>query len=297
MAQKKSSVAFEKYIVKNIDDINEILDKHNIFIDVAEKPNTIMLTIIRDQSGPRSNEFDGDIVFNINNINFSNTFPFNSKPFLHYSTVLRNGKLIKKQNEPWIGKKSNGVEVDYTIDIDDIQDFFYGRDPVNRNAKDLMHNLKNATIMLADGFIIMVKELESRNILDEMARQAGVDITVNPYQVLTNHLKRKALMTGQSNNIRIQKMQERKQNQNSDAAKVAKTTDLVPPDGQIIANKGSAVLDKDLDLGRYIGQFGGMNSGGKKRRRKKKSRRKRKSKKNNKRKTLKGKKKRRSRKR
>ena len=297
MAQKESSTSFKKYIGKKIADINDILDKHNIFIDLAEKPNTIMLTIIREQSEVGNNEFDGDIVFNINNIKFANTFPFNSKPFLHYATVLRNGKLIKKQNEPWTGKKSNGVEVDHTIDIDDIQDFFYGRDPVNRNAKDLIHDIKNATRMLADGFIIMVKELESRNILDEMARQAGIDIAANPYQVLANHLKRKAVMADQTNNNRIQNMQERKQNQNSGVAKVAKTTDLVPRDGRIIPSMVSAVLDKDRMLGRYIGQFGGMNSGGKKRRRKKKSRRKRKSKKNNKRKTLKGKKKRRSRKR
>lgn len=297
MAQKESSTSFKKYIGKKIADINDILDKHNIFIDLAEKPNTIMLTIIREQSEVGNNEFDGDIVFNINNIKFANTFPFNSKPFLHYATVLRNGKLIKKQNEPWTGKKSNGVEVDHTIDIDDIQDFFYGRDPVNRNAKDLIHDIKNATRMLADGFIIMVKELESRNILDEMARQAGIDIAANPYQVLANHLKRKAVMADQTNNNRIQNMLERKQNQNSGVAKVAKTSDLVPRDGRIIPSMSSAALDKHRMLGRYIGQFGGMNSGGKKRRRKKKSRRKRKSKKNNKRKTLKGKKKRRSRKR
>lgn len=293
MAQKESTSAFKKNIVEKIDDINMILDKHNIFINIGEKPNTIMLTIFREQSEIGNNDFEGDLVFNINNIQFANSFPFNSKPFLHYATVSRDYKRIKKHNEPWVGKKTNGQEIDHTMHIDDIQNFFYGKDPTSGNAIELVNHMGNATRMLADGFIRMVRELESSNILDEMARKAGVDIATNPYQVLTNHLKR-SVISGKSNNNRIRNMQERKRNQNSGSAKVAKTTDLVPRRGQIIPNMASAVLGKERLLGRYIGRF---VKGGKKRRRKKKSRRKRKSKKHNKRKTLKGKKKRRSRKR
>ena len=181
--------------------------------------------------------------------------------------------------------------------IDDIQNFFYGSDPSSGNAIELVNHMGNATRMLADGFIRMVKELESSNILDEMARKAGVDIATNPYQVLTNHLKRKtrSVIAGKSNNNRIDNRQERKRNQNSGAVKVAETTELVPREGRIIPSEfASAALGKERWLGHYIGNF---IKGGKKRRRKKKSRRKRKSKKHNKRKTLKGKKKRRSRKR
>tara|TARA_Y100000996_G_scaffold411713_1_gene396373 strand:- start:941 stop:1834 length:894 start_codon:yes stop_codon:yes gene_type:complete len=297
MAQKESTSAFKKNIVEKIDDINMILDKHNIFINIGEKPNTIMLTIIREQSESGNNDFEGDLVFNINNIQFANSFPFNSKPFLHYATVLRDGKRIKKHNEPWIGKKTNGQEKNHTMHIDDIQNFFYGRDPTSGNAIELVNHMGNATRMLADGFIRMVKELESSNILDEMARKAGVDIATNPYQVLTNHLKRKtrSVIAGKSNNNRIDNREERKRNQNSGAVKVAETTELVPREGRIIPSEfASAALGKERGLGHYIGNF---IKGGKKRRRKKKSRRKRKSKKHNKRKTLKGKKKRRSRKR
>jgi len=296
MAQKESTSAFKKNIVEKIDDINMILDKHNIFINIGEKPNTIMLTIIREQSESGNNDFEGDLVFNINNIQFANSFPFNSKPFLHYATVLRDGKRIKKHDEPWVGKKTNGQEIDHTMHIDDIQHFFYGRDPTGRNAIELVNHMGNATRMLADGFIRMVRELESSNILDEMARKAGVDIATNPYQVLTNHLKRKtrSVIAGKSNNNRIRNMQERKRNQNSGGVKIAETTKLVPREGQIIPSEyASAVLGRER-FRSYIGQF---IKGGKKRRRKKKSRRKRKSKKYNKRKTLKGKKKRRSRKR
>ena len=87
----------------------------------------------------------------------------------------------------------------------------------------------NATRMLADGFIRMVRELESSNILDEMARKAGVDIATNPYQVLTNHLKRSAVISG-SNQIIIEFVICKKESETKIqvSAKVAKTTDLVP---------------------------------------------------------------------